>query len=79
VVVTVAPIETGVEVTIADDGAGLPANFDVDASESLGLRIARTLAVSLGGRFSLAAAPVGRGTIARLEIELAQPEPPVLG
>lgn len=79
VIVTVAPIETGVEVTIADDGKGLPTGFDVEASESLGLKIARTLAVSLGGRFSMAAAPIGRGTVARLEIGLAQPEPPVLG
>jgi len=79
VIVTVAPVSTGVEVTIADDGAGLPAGFDVDTSDSLGLKIARTLAQSLGGRFTLAAAPVGRGTIARLEIALAQPDPPVLG
>ena len=79
VIVTVAPVATGVEVTIADDGAGLPAGFDVDTSDSLGLKIARTLAQSLGGRFTLAAAPVGRGTIARLEIALAQPDPPVLG
>lgn len=79
VIVTVAPIETGVEVTIADDGKGLPDGFDVDTSESLGLKIARTLAQSLGGRFTMNAAPVGKGAIARLEIALAQPEPPVLG
>lgn len=79
VIVTVAPIESGVEVTIADDGRGLPDGFDVEASESLGLRIARTLAQSLGGRFTMTASPVGRGAVARLEIALAQPDPPVLG
>lgn len=79
VIVTVAPIETGVEVTIADDGKGLPAGFDLEASESLGLKIARTLAQSLGGQFTMAAAPVGRGTIARLAIGLVQPDPPVPG
>lgn len=79
VIVTVAPIESGVEVTIADDGRGLPDGFDVEASESLGLRIARTLAQSLGGRFTMTASPVGKGAVARLEIALAQPDPPVLG
>jgi two-component sensor histidine kinase len=67
--VAVEPQENGgVAVTIADDGAGLPAGFEPSTSDSLGLKIAHTLARSLGGRFSLAAAPVGRGTIARLEI-----------
>jgi two-component sensor histidine kinase len=79
VIVTVAPSEAGVSVTIADDGKGLPDGFDLEASDSLGLRIARTLTQSLGGRFTMAAAPVGRGAIARLEIALAQPDPPVLG
>lgn len=73
VIVTVAPAEEGVSVTIADDGKGLPDGFDLEASDSLGLRIARTLAQSLGGRFSMMAAPVGRGTVARLDISLAEP------
>ena len=79
VVVTVASVEEGVSVTIADDGKGLPDGFDLEASDSLGLRIARTLAVSLGGRFTMMAAPVGKGTVARLIVALAQPDPPVLG
>ncbi|WP_120717413.1 sensor histidine kinase [Tsuneonella amylolytica] len=79
VIVTVAPSDAGVSVTIADDGKGLPDGFDLETSDSLGLRIARTLTQSLGGRFTMAAAPVGRGAIARLEIALAQPDPPVLG
>lgn len=73
VIVTVAPIHEGVSVTIADDGKGLPAGFDLEASDSLGLKIARTLALSLGGRFTMTAAPIGRGTLARLEIRLAEP------
>lgn len=68
IVVTVAPADGTLEIMIADNGVGLPAGFDVTLSESLGLKIARTLAQSLGGTFTLTAAPVGRGTVARLLI-----------
>ncbi|PZT89472.1 MAG: histidine kinase [Citromicrobium sp.] len=77
VVVTVAPSDKGTAVMIADDGVGLPAGFDPNLSESLGLKIARTLAQSLGGEFTLAAAPVGKGTVARLDIATELPEPPL--
>lgn len=43
--------EAGASITIHDDGHGVPANFEVDASNSLGLRIATTLARGQGGRF----------------------------
>lgn len=79
VVVSVARSDGGVEVVIADNGAGLPDGFDLTRSESLGLKIARTLAQSLGGSFTLTAAPVGRGTVARLVIASDLPDPPVLG
>lgn len=77
VVVTVARVDHGVAVTIADDGVGLPDGFDVNLSESLGLKIARTLAQSLGGEFTMATAPVRKGTVARLQIASEIPEPPV--
>jgi two-component sensor histidine kinase len=58
------------DMTIADDGAGLPAGFDPHAADSLGLRIARTLAEQLGGGFTLAAnAP--RGVVSRLSFPIA--------
>lgn len=79
VVVTVAPFDGGTEIIIADNGKGLPPGFDIAQAESLGLRIARTLAQSLGGTFTMSAAPVGGGTVARLEIASDLPEPPVLG
>jgi two-component system, sensor histidine kinase PdtaS len=42
-------------VTVADNGAGLPAGFDPDATTSLGLQIVRTLVVGeLGGRLRFA-------------------------
>lgn len=75
--VAVAPVPRGVAVTIADNGKGIPAGFDVNASESLGLKIARTLAQSLGGRFSMHAAPLGAGTVATLEIAAEMPQPAV--
>lgn len=78
VVATVARVEGLVEIVIADNGTGLPDGFDLGRSESLGLKIARTLAQSLGGSFSLTAAPIGRGTVARLVIgsDLPDPLPP---
>lgn len=75
--VDVAPVARGVAVTIADNGKGIPSGFDVNASESLGLKIARTLAQSLGGRFTMTAAPLGLGTVATLEIAAEMPQPEV--
>lgn len=57
-----------VAITIEDDGAGLPEGFDLDNSNSLGLRLSTTLARSMGGNFTLRNRAVGRGTAARLEI-----------
>jgi two-component sensor histidine kinase len=68
--VTVDPSDRGVSVSIVDDGAGLSDGFDLQASDSLGLRIARTLAQSLG-QFTMSVAPSGRGTLARLDIAVA--------
>ena len=37
-------------VTVADNGVGLPADFDLDSMASLGLQIVRTLVVAeMGG------------------------------
>jgi two-component sensor histidine kinase len=62
-----------VEVDVVDDGAGLPAGFDLQASTRLGLQIVRTLvAGELGGTLSLEPrAP--RGTRARLSVPLPGP------
>ena len=44
----------GLQITVSDDGRGLPEGFTLESSTSLGLRIARSLASSLGGSFALA-------------------------
>jgi two-component sensor histidine kinase len=55
---------------IADDGVGLPADFDVESSNSLGLQIVRTLIVGeLGGRLDFRPRPDG-GTEVVIDIPL---------
>ncbi len=54
-----------IELTVTDNGRGLPAGFDLDETRSLGLRLARMLARQLEGEFSLAS---GSGTVARLHL-----------
>lgn len=56
------------EVSITDDGRGLPEGFDLDASTSLGLSIVRTLVESeLGGTLEVGPA-AGGGTRVRIEV-----------
>ena len=54
-----------VEVTIIDNGVGIPADFDPATSDSLGLRLAQMLALQLSGEFTLSG---GAGTTAKLTI-----------
>ena len=56
------PERGGLEMVVADDGAGLPADFTPERSTRLGLQIVRALVVGdLGGTFALRRAP-RRGT-----------------
>lgn len=57
-------------IEVEDNGRGLPDDFNLAASDSLGLKIATMLAGQLGGKFSLQQAPT-RGALARLELPLA--------
>jgi two-component sensor histidine kinase len=62
-------------ITIADDGAGLPAGFDLDGSGGLGLSIVRTLVESeLGGAIVLGPEPSG-GTSVSLRVPVGGEEP----
>ena len=59
--------EDMVRVEVRDDGHGLPEGFTIEASDSLGLRIATMLAGQLNGTFDLLAGSLTRkGTTARL-------------
>jgi len=61
------------QVTIDDDGQGLPADFDPSVSGNLGLSIVRTLVESeLDGFISLGARPDG-GTRVVVDIPLRRP------
>ncbi len=66
-------------VTVSDDGVGLPDDFDVENSNSLGLQIVRTLIVGeLGGRLDFRARP-GGGTEVEVDVPLdhgQRPGPP---
>lgn len=57
-------------VDVADDGTGLPDDFDMDALTSLGLSIVRTLVGDLGGTFAMGCNADGVGTLARLTLPL---------
>ncbi|WP_031298476.1 sensor histidine kinase [Sphingobium lactosutens] len=68
--VTLESADGELTLRIMDNGKGVPPNFDANAGQSLGLRIANALAMQLGGRFALQPAATG-GTIARLDLPLA--------
>jgi len=48
--VSVHRVASGVQLTVEDDGRGLPENFDPTACPSMGLKLAASLARQLGGR-----------------------------
>ena len=55
-------------VTVTDSGAGLPPDFDLENTKSLGLQIVRTLVVGeLGGRLRITPRP-GGGTEAVVDV-----------
>ena len=68
-----------VQITVEDNGRGLPSGFSLAASESLGLKIARSLAAGLGGTFAFGeeAAP-GGGTASILTFPMPDDARPVV-
>src|SRR6478752_3227719 len=69
IVLTARRLVGRLHVTVDDDGVGLPDDFDLDASSSLGLSIVRTLVESeLGGQLELGPRPDGAGTRAALDV-----------
>ena len=57
-------------VMVSDSGAGLPGDFDLESTTSLGLQIVRTLVVAeLGGQLSITAR-AGGGTVAVVDLPI---------
>ena len=66
--------------TVSDNGAGLPPDFDLESTSSLGLQIVRTLVLTeMNGRLEIAPRP-GGGTAVLIEvpveIQLSEPSAP---
>ncbi len=59
VVVTLGPVNGLMRLAVCDNGRGLPPGFNVEDCDSLGLRIARSLAGQLGGHLTIAEAESG--------------------
>lgn len=49
------------ELSVCDEGEGVPANFDPAASSGLGMKVVRLLAKQLGGKLAVSKNPAGRG------------------
>jgi two-component sensor histidine kinase len=61
-------LDGSLRLSVQDDGQGLPAGFDLDASHRLGLQIVRTLVESeLGGTLAIGPAE-GGGTLASVQL-----------
>jgi two-component sensor histidine kinase len=67
-VAVLVPAPGRLRVEVIDDGRGLPAEFDLDGSDRLGLAIVRTLVEGeLGGTLSLGPRS-GGGTVAAIDV-----------
>ncbi|CAN5387141.1 sensor histidine kinase [soil metagenome] len=62
--VRIAQTGQNLEISVTDDGHGLPDGFDLNKSESLGLRIATMLARQMNGNFSLSGESGARAVLA---------------
>ena len=58
----------GLRVSIEDRGVGVPEDFDLEATASLGLSIVSTLVGELGGQLSLGRRQDGPGTRVVVEV-----------
>jgi two-component sensor histidine kinase len=59
--------------SVADNGRGLPPDFDPSHAHTLGLTLITGLSRQLDGEFALLPNPAGQGTVARLRFALASP------
>jgi two-component sensor histidine kinase len=49
------------ELSVCDEGEGVPTNFDPAASNGLGMKVVGLLAKQLGGKLTVSENPSGRG------------------
>ena len=71
ITVSVQRLVGRLQMSVEDDGRGLPPGFDLDSSASLGLSIVRTLVESeLGGLLAIGPSPHGSGTRAEVDVPL---------
>jgi two-component sensor histidine kinase len=63
--------EREIEVTVTDNGVGLPAGFDYQRANSLGLQLVRNLARQLRGTVQIESSS-GNGTVVRVSFPDAQ-------
>jgi len=61
ITVEIASSPTALSLSVADDGPGLPADFDPAKSRGLGMKIVRSLARQIDGALQFAAGDGGRG------------------
>jgi two-component sensor histidine kinase len=58
IVIVLKPLDDGkVELSVADDGVGLPPDFDLDSVKSLGLQLVPLFVDQLGGELVMGNAP----------------------
>lgn len=59
------------ELSVSDEGEGLPSNFDPsDNRAGLGMRVVNALAKQLGGHLAASANPVGRGSVFKVRFRI---------
>ena len=64
-----------VNISVSDDGTGLPEGFDPQQSANLGLSLVRNLVTAeLRGEFEIKKGPKGRGTVAQVMFPLPHGE-----
>jgi two-component sensor histidine kinase len=67
VAVTATPMQSRFVMSVSDDGPGLPDGFDMENTDRFGMRVARMMAESVGGRLSV---PRSQGPGATIQVDM---------